>query len=326
VTVHSMRSRLKLGGPLPLLALCVLTSAGMIATASAGAIATDRREADLDVAVADKDADGLPIKNDPPRLLFSEQSAILILVDGNPVYRPVPGTDLQRIINTKPFIVRDTAGIHYMNVFDGWMQAYMLTGIWSVAGVPPHGAEQALQQAVAEKTVDLTSGRWFRAWTTDGPWQLVPSRELPADIAAIPDNSPKASVKASIAGTTQAREALMANAVPQTTTINRHQTELTPPALDGDPQLQRIEGTSRPMTYGLGADLTYEPSSGWRALASAGTQAGSVGRGESHRGGNLWDGAGGASATRGSGPALMRCVCHPAEMMVAKSARGAPCP
>src|SRR6202521_3416188 len=295
-----MRSLLRFAGVLTLLALCLVTSGRVMAA--------DRREADLGIATAEKDSEGLPTKNDPPRLLFSRQSAILILIDGDPVYRPIDGTDLQRIINTKPFIVRDAAGIHSLKLFDGWVEAYTLTGIWSVAGVPPRGAEQALQRAVAAKTVDLldgatpgtpgdtptlavgavptifistgpadlivtngpprfaavegtaleyventtanvfkeptddelyvlTSGRWFGAWRTDGPWEFVPSRELPADIAAIPDSSPKATVKASIAGTIQAREALTANAVPQTTTINRHQTRLTPPVIDGDPIL-----------------------------------------------------------------------------------------
>ena len=26
--------------------------------------------------------------------------------------------------------------------------------------------------------------RWFRAWTTDGPWELVQADQLPSDIAA----------------------------------------------------------------------------------------------------------------------------------------------
>src|SRR6266849_4342016 len=252
MTIHSMRPLMRLAGALPLLALCVVTSGRMIAA--------DRLEAGFGIAWAEKQGDGLPIKNDPPRLLFSRQSAILVLIDGDPVYRAVKGTDLQRIINTKPFIVRDTAGIHYLKVFDGWMQSYILTGMWSVAGVPPPGAEQALQQAVAAKTVDLLdgaspskpsempkldvdapptifissepaelivtngpprfaavegtsleyventtanvfkeptdeelyvliSGRWLRAWTTDGPWEVVARSDLPSDILAIPDSS-----------------------------------------------------------------------------------------------------------------------------------------
>jgi hypothetical protein len=229
----AIRPLLRVARALPLLALCGVTTGRTIAA--------DRSE-------------------DPPRLLFAEQSAILVLIDGNPVYRPVKGTNLQRIINTKPFIVRDTAGIHYMRVFDGWMETYMLTGLWSVAGVPPPGAEKALRRAAIAQTVDLLdgvtsrkqgntpklddatapaifiatgpaelivtngpprfatvegtsleyventtanvfkeptdeelyvliSGRWFRAWTTDGPWEVVPRSELPSDILAIPDSS-----------------------------------------------------------------------------------------------------------------------------------------
>ena len=201
------------------------------------------------------DREDLPAVGWSPRFLFSEEPAMLILIDGSPVYRPIPETDLQRIVNTNAFIVRDDAGIHYLKLFDGWMEAYSLTGTWSVAGVPPTGAEQALRPAVASNTADLlrrgaaeqpaaattlaaeppvifvstepaelivtdgpprfvtvagtsleyienttahvfreptdqelyvlSSGRWSRAWTTDGPWELVPASDLPADIAAI---------------------------------------------------------------------------------------------------------------------------------------------
>src|ERR1700676_5238580 len=103
MTGHSTRSLLRLSGVLPLLALCVVSSARMIAAG--------QREPDLGIATAEKDGEGLAIQNDPPKLLFSRQSAILILIDGDPVYRPIDGTDLQRIINTKPFIVRDKAGL-----------------------------------------------------------------------------------------------------------------------------------------------------------------------------------------------------------------------
>jgi hypothetical protein len=48
----------------------------------------------------------------------------------------------------------------------------------------------------------LSSGRWFRSWRTEGPWQRVASGELPADFARIPDGSPKARVvKLAMAGT-----------------------------------------------------------------------------------------------------------------------------
>ena len=183
-------------------------------------------------------------------IFFAESPAILILIDGDPVYRRIDGTDLERIVNTKVLIVRDTAGIHYLKVRDGWMEAYGLMADWSVSGVSPFGDRTALERAIEAETADLldsagsskagtldeappavfissqpaalvitdgppryqtidgtslqylanttarvfreptdqelyalVEGRWFRAWTTDGPWQLVPSDELPADIA-----------------------------------------------------------------------------------------------------------------------------------------------
>jgi hypothetical protein len=201
------------------------------------------------------------LESDPPKLLFAETPAILVLIDGDPVYRPIEDSDYERLINTKAFIVRDTAGIHYLKILDGWMESYMLRGNWTVSGVAPRGVEPAVAQALAAKTVDLldrlpsgrpdatpilnddtaptivvstepaelivtdgpprfaavngtklqyventtanvfkeptddefyvlTAGRWFRAWTFDGPWELVPRADLPSDIAAIPDNSP----------------------------------------------------------------------------------------------------------------------------------------
>ncbi len=184
------------------------------------------------------------------RIFFAEFPALLIAIDGDPVYRPIPRTDLERIVNTKAVIVREHSGIHYLKVPGGWMEAYTLLGEWSVSGVPP-GAAGALdgsvdaaavaQLAAADsiaqarrldqqppavfislepaalivtdgparyETIDGTSlevlanttakvfkeptdqeiyvladGRWFRSWRTDGPWDFVPSDELPDDIA-----------------------------------------------------------------------------------------------------------------------------------------------
>ena len=207
-----------------------------------------------------------------PEIFFSAVPTLLVLVDGAPVYRPVPGTDLERVVNTKPLIVRDPAGMCYLRILDGWMQAYSLeSGWWTVSGVPPSGGPTALRQAIAARRVDLLdrvnwnspaapprlsddsapmvivaqapaelivtdgpmvfapiagtalmyvvntsadvfkeptdqqlyvliAGRWFRSWKTDGPWQAVAGSDLPADFARIPDGSPKAGVKAAIAG------------------------------------------------------------------------------------------------------------------------------
>jgi hypothetical protein len=95
---------------------------------------------------------------DVPRIIFGQAPASLILVDGEPDYREIARTELERVVNTRPFIVRDTDGMHYLKIADGWMQAYSLTGMWAVADTVPQEAKAALVQAVDAKTVDLLEG------------------------------------------------------------------------------------------------------------------------------------------------------------------------
>ena len=92
----------------------------------------------------------------------------------------------------------------------------------------------------------LISGRWFKAASLQGPWAFVSRPEIPADFARIPLDTPKATVLASVPGTPQAKEALIANAIPQTATITRSEAKLTV-QYDGEATFVPIEGTS--MTY-----------------------------------------------------------------------------
>jgi hypothetical protein len=93
----------------------------------------------------------------------------------------------------------------------------------------------------------LVAGRWFRASRTEGPWEFVAANALPADFPKIPDDSPKENVKASVAGTAQAKEAAIEADVPQTAAIKKSETRMTPPAVDGQPGLEPIGGT--PIRY-----------------------------------------------------------------------------
>jgi hypothetical protein len=142
-----------------------------------------------------------------PDVFVATTPAELITFSGTPEYVPISGTDLLYADNTSG------------NVFK------LLTD---------------------QENYILLSGRWYRASSLDGPWQFVPGNELPSDFANIPDNSPRENVKASVSGTPQAQEALIANSIPQSAAVPLNQ-QMQNPQIDGPPQLAPIEGT--PLHY-----------------------------------------------------------------------------
>jgi len=276
-------------------------------------IALDRLEAALAIVQQQEPAARQPLRNDPPRILFSSLPAILVSIDGQPRFVAVQGTSLDRVINSRALLLRDRDNSYYLKVFDGWMTARALEGPWQVVDAPsaelgrayklasdahlidplsgqttedrpaPRLASQTPTIFVAtvptelivtdgaprlvpvegarllyventtgnifkdmtdNRTYLLIAGRWFRSNSYDGPWDYVPANALPAEFSKIPDNSPKENVKASVAGTAQAREAAIAATVPQTAAVKVSGTRMTPPRFDGSPAFSSIDGTS----------------------------------------------------------------------------------
>ena len=95
------------------------------------------------------------VRNDPPRIIFSPARAMLIPVNGEPVLRPMQGTSLSRVINTRALILRDQAGTYYLYIIDRWLQAPAIEGPWSAVQTPTDEMEAAKTAAVASKQVDL---------------------------------------------------------------------------------------------------------------------------------------------------------------------------
>jgi len=88
--------------------------------------------------------EGGSLDHDAPSVFIATQPAALIVTDGAPVWKPVPGTSLQYLGNTRAKVFREPTD----------EELYVRVG-----------------------------GDWYRAWTTDGPWQIIAMNQLPADIA-----------------------------------------------------------------------------------------------------------------------------------------------
>src|SRR5207245_4272163 len=116
-----------------------------------------------------------------PAIYVSTVPAELVVLKGQPALAPIAATDILQVTNTDDDLFLYTP-----------QQEYYV----------------------------LLSGRWFRAKSLQGPWEYVASG-LPGDFAQIPESHTKGEVIASVPGTPQARQAVLANDMPQTATISR---------------------------------------------------------------------------------------------------------
>jgi hypothetical protein len=122
-------------------------------------IALDRLEAQLKTAQAALKSKTQPLKNDPPKIIFSSSPALLVYVDGAPRYEPVKDTALTRVVNTRMLLLKAATGTHYLHLFDGYLEAPGLDGPWTVSKAPPKDAAKAEEQALASRQTDLLVGR-----------------------------------------------------------------------------------------------------------------------------------------------------------------------
>jgi hypothetical protein len=107
-----------------------------------------RIEANLAATQLEQKGTAVPLKNNPPRIYYRTSPAVLILIDGDPVLRPVEGSGLQRILNTRVLILQD-GDSYYLAMGERWMQAGAPTGPWRLAGSVPSSA-RALKDSIAK--------------------------------------------------------------------------------------------------------------------------------------------------------------------------------
>jgi hypothetical protein len=238
----------------------------------------------------------------PPMILFSQEPAVLVSIDGPPQLREVEGSGVKAVVNAPFLIVEDPEkkGAYYLYAgAETWYTSKAVEGPWSVAGKVPDrirrlqpeeeevDAEEAAEgpseppaivvateptelivtegkpayapiadgellvvtntesdmviEVATQRTFLLISGRWFAARTTDGPWQFVPSDELPESFADIDPDSDYGYLLTWVAGTEMAEESVLDSYVPQTAAV-KVDASITV-TYDGEPQFTPIEET-----------------------------------------------------------------------------------
>jgi hypothetical protein len=175
-----------------------------------------KAEEKAQAAAENADAENLGVAKQadepPPEIILSTVPAELIVTDGEPAVASVEGTQLLYLSNTENDILLDIAS-----------QEYFV----------------------------LISGRWYRSPSlADGPWRFVEYEDLPAEFAAIPPDSDMGKVLVGVAGTQEAREAVLETQIPQTAEVDRKTATCTV-TYDGDP---KFESCAEGVRYAVNTD------------------------------------------------------------------------
>jgi hypothetical protein len=111
----------------------------------------------------------------------------------------------------------------------------------------------------SQKFYIVLAGRWYQASSLNGPWAYQPADDLPAAFASIPQDSDQAEARVYVAGTQEARDAVLDAQVPQTAAVSRGEVDMDV-EYDGDPNFEPVDG----------ADLAYANNTGSTVIQSDG--------------------------------------------------------
>jgi hypothetical protein len=155
-------------------------------------IALDRVLANVDKShIAAKNVDG--IKADPPTILFSKTAAVIVILDGEPIWSPIKENDLKFAVNTNwDLFQHGPTSTYYLRNDASWLKAADIKGPWSPAGALPASSSwwRANRSMCRSKARDCSGSATPRvmcsAWappdrsSTSSPADGFPHRALPA--------------------------------------------------------------------------------------------------------------------------------------------------
>ncbi len=253
------------------------------------------------------------LSHDAPKIIFEDEAAVLILIDGEPILEDIEDTRIQYVVNTPYYILYNKSdGFFYLKGGDWWYRAGRVEDTWRKIDNPPGSITQitpsdesyetdvdsiartldyppkiVLSKEPAELIITdgepdfatlegtdllyvrnteseilmdintqeyflLIAGRWYSSGSLDADdWQFVNPDDLPEYFAEIATESEMGSIRSSVPGTREAKEAMLENEIPQTAEINR-KTASIDVSYDGNPQFERIQGTE--MSYAVNTD------------------------------------------------------------------------
>ncbi len=98
------------------------------------------------------------LRHDPPRIILAEEPSVLVLYDGAPVLRDLPGTKIQRVANTPfPVLFDPASSTYYLTNTALWFSAKDPLGPWQQGAKPPAAVAAAVPPEAANQAKDDTN-------------------------------------------------------------------------------------------------------------------------------------------------------------------------
>jgi hypothetical protein len=101
------------------------------------------------------------VKNDPPTIFVSNEPAVLLFVDGEPVYAPIEGSAMKYVVNTNWDLFWNETTAHYYLLDDTvWRTSQKLDGEWVPDADAPGGdVEAAVRRELRRREEDDPAAR-----------------------------------------------------------------------------------------------------------------------------------------------------------------------
>jgi len=119
-------------------------------------ISMERLSASLQSAEIEKESLE-QLKTDPPRIVFTQDLAVLLLYDGDPRFSPVENSPYERALNTPFAVARNTSTMQsYLTSGDFWYTTKDPLGPWTVTNNPPQDLVENMPRPESEQTGSST--------------------------------------------------------------------------------------------------------------------------------------------------------------------------
>jgi len=142
----------------------------------------DRLLASLEVIEQRQVVEG-KLENKPPAIIYIDRPAILVMLDGEPILKPIENSTLMAVVNTPfPMVFNQTDKSYYLMGNDTWYRAKAITGTWEEIAAPPQAVMKIRPEIKDTETPsEIVSNLQIIGATeptelisTDGPPRLTP--------------------------------------------------------------------------------------------------------------------------------------------------------